>query len=304
MGFCVVLMGCDTSEIIVTAPAAQPADPPVARVNGRPIEVATLERLLLQSHGRKVLDELILLEAVRQEAEKRNAHTATNMVEEELALFLQDMAPGQSPQRQADFLRYLLRARGLSRTQFDLILEKRALLRRLVDTDVGVSEEMIQDEYDREHGRKVTIRQLSLSTFTRLQQVQNLLDEGADFTELVSQWSEDQQTLTTGGLRGPFAAADENILPEFSRAAFMLEQIGQISDVITHHDDTGTHWWTLARLEQITPPDNLPLTDVRDQLVASLRQKIIAQRMADLQSAIQSNTRSIILHPLLRKESN
>ncbi|WP_163712046.1 peptidylprolyl isomerase [Mangrovibacterium lignilyticum] len=60
--------------------------------------------------------------------------------------------------------------------------------------------------------------------------LKNLLDQGADFTALARQYSDDQQTAMNGGILPWFASS--GMVAEFADAAFALKKDGDISNVI------------------------------------------------------------------------
>ena len=119
---------------------------PVARVNGQPIHRDTLRQALWKSYGRQLLDELVQLEMVRQHAEQKGITATAQHLGQEFNRLLEDMAPRQSRSRQLELLRYMLKSRGMARGQLDLILERQALLRLMVDQQVQITDEQIAQQ--------------------------------------------------------------------------------------------------------------------------------------------------------------
>jgi len=140
---CFCLAGCiDQPAIIQSQPIAsqveavgQEGDHVVARVNGQEITKSTLVALLLKARGKTMLDELILSEIIRQEAAKMGIAPSEDATKAELDRVLQDMAPDKSRRHQLALLDYMLQSRHMSRSEFDMILERQSLLRRMVDTN-------------------------------------------------------------------------------------------------------------------------------------------------------------------------
>jgi len=278
-------------------------DPIVAWVNGKPIRKSEVAQILWQGRGRRILDELIVLEAVRQRARQKQITSSEDLIDQEWDRILQDMAPHQTPREQLALLDYMLENRGMTRAEFDLIVRRQALLRRLVDPNVAIDEEMIAQEFERQHGRKVEVRVLLVSSLRRIEQAQKRLAAGESFAEVVSQMSEDEATLSRGGLWGPFTQNDEQIPPALREAAFRLEKVGQRGQIIRYFDKGADHeWWGLVELTQVIPADEMEMTKVRGELEAILKERQIRRRMLQLQQELQLKTKVEIVDPILRQK--
>jgi len=271
-----------------SASAGQVPDPVLARVNGQPIRRSTVANVLLAGRGKTVLDDLITLEAVRQQAAARGIKATPDRIEAERRRILEDMVPGKPVAEQEALLEYLLQSRGLSAGEFALVVERQTLLRELVDPDVPVSEEQLAAEYEREHGRKVQVRQLAVTSLRKLEAAQRRLAAGEDFALLAADLSEDERTLRTGALLGPFSAADEQVPPAVRRAAFGLGGAGQVSGPVRYRDEDGIEWWGLLRLERETPPAGPEPAAVREKLAQAVQQREIRRRMLALQQSLRA----------------
>jgi len=294
--------GCTELQVSPATPNISPEEigtqePPVARVNGQPVWRDTLQQALWKSYGRQLLDELVQLEMVRQRAEQDGIIATDQHLSQELNRLLEDMAPHQSRSRQLELLKYMLKSRGMARGQLDLILERQALLRQMVDQQVKITDEQINQQYQRTFGRKVTVRQLLVSSLRRMEEAKRLLSEAEKFEDVVAQFSEDQTSLADAGLVGPFSRVDPDIPIAIRQAAFTLEHVGQLSPVVEFRNAQNNPWWALLRLEELIPPDTRGLPEVRDQLIRDIRRQTIANRIAALQQTIQDEARVIILDP-------
>jgi len=185
----VFLAGCDSSSPqparLTQTTARQNDNPVIARVDGVEITKSEVVEILLAGRGKTVLDDLALLQAVRNHAAQKGLTGSPEIIESEMNLILDDMAPGKSRNDQLDLFQYMLQSRGLTRPEFNLIVERQALLRRLVDPDPAVTEDLLLAEFDRLYGPKVQVRRLAVSSRRQLENVQNQLALGSDFTELV-----------------------------------------------------------------------------------------------------------------------
>lgn len=301
----VFLVGCDSSSPqparLTQTTARQNDNPVIARVDGVEITKSDVVEILLAGRGKTILDDLALLQAVRNHAAQKGLTGSPEIIESEMNLILDDMAPGKSRSDQLDLFQYMLQSRGLTRPEFNLIVERQALLRRLVDPNPAVTEEMLLAEFDRLYGPKVQVRRLAVSSRRQLESVQNQLALGSDFTELVRQTSEDETTLPQDGLMPPFSARDEQIPAEIRSAAFALDTEGRCSDMVIYTDEQLRQWFVLLRLEKKIPPEEITLESVRTELARTLQQKIVRRQMLDLQNQIKEKADIYILDPRYKK---
>lgn len=295
--FLINLTGCESPQVL-EPDNTRTEKVSVARVNGKPIRQSDLYDVLLPGYGRRVLDEMVRLEVVRQEAARREIGLTDEMGRAELDRFLEELSPGKSRREQSALLEYMLSSRNLSRGEFDLIIQREALLREMVDKQVTVTEAMLAQEFEEQYGRKVLVRQLVVGSFRDILNIQERLKAGADFTELVKEYSQDQMSLAQEGLRGPFSQGDNTIPPEVRRQAFELKQPGQYSKEFRYHDDN-LEWWCIVRLEQDFPRKMTSPDDVQEELRHIIQNRTIKERMLELQGQLEREARIMILEPRL-----
>ncbi|MCK5226463.1 MAG: hypothetical protein KAQ89_07055, partial [Planctomycetes bacterium] len=108
--------GCSTTESsrkrLVTRD-----DPTVAMVNGRAIKQSELLKVLLPAKGRKVLDELVLLEVVRQHGAEKGISITTVQKQAEFDRILRELAPDKTRREQTALFKYMLEKRNLSQAE-------------------------------------------------------------------------------------------------------------------------------------------------------------------------------------------
>ena len=294
-------MGCDTGpERTSKRKLVMPEDPMVALVNGQGVKQSRLSEVLRAGYGRKVLDELILLEVVRQEAAKKGLTVTPAEVQAEFEGILEEMAQGRSRREQMALLEYMLESRHLSRAEFDLILERQALLNRMVDPNVSITEQMLNEEYERQYGRKVLVRQIVRSSFRSIQESVKLLEGGADFQEMAEKFSEDQVSLARGGLVGPFSQADEHIAAKVREEAFKLNKIGQRSRVFSYYDGDKLEWWCVLQLEKDFPAVNVPKEEVDEKLEQIIKRRVRNQRTMGFLEKLRSQANVTIFEQELK----
>ena len=292
------ITGCATTETprkrLVTRD-----DPTVAIVNGRAIKQSELLKVLLPVKGRKVLDELVLLEVVRQQAAEKGISAAAVEIQAEFDRILRELAPDKTRREQTALFKYMLEKRNLSQAEFDIIIERQYLLGRLVDPNVTITDKIYADEYERQYGRQIIVRQLVTASFRGILEVQQKLDDGADFARLVKQYSQDQPTLARGGMLGPFSRTDEHIPEPVRQAAFELNTPGGRTKPFRFYDDGNKEWWCLLQFEKDFPADAATPAEVRNELTRIIRRRVLNQRMSDLQKKLkQQATVTILEHKL------
>lgn len=290
-----------TASVPEALAQAKPAEEMiVARVNGQAIRRGDITSVLLRGRGKRLLEELIVLEAVRQEAAKKNIPETDTLVAAQLNRILADMAPGKPRREQLALLDYMLDSRGLTRPEFDLIVERQALLRELVNPYVEVTEEMLRAEYERQHGRRVEVRQLVVSNIRKIEQVQKRLEAGENFAVLVQEASEEEKSLLRGGLLGPFSLADEDVPEPIRAAALGLQTAGRLSEPFAYRDKTGRQRWCLLQLEREIPADGISFDSLRDELARSIQNRKMRQRMSAQERLLRQKALVEIIDPMFK----
>ena len=290
------------SESLETQPADDtPYDPAVARINGRAILKSDVAEVLWRGRARRILDEIVILETVRQQGRLKEIDVTEDIINQQLDRILQDLAPDKTHQEQLVLLDYMLAARGMTRPEFDLIVERQAILRQLVDSNIEINDQNLADEYDRQFGRKVVVRALIVSNLLRMEQAQQRLATGESFSEVVGQMSEDEVTLSQGGIWGPFTENEQQIPAIVRQTAFSLATPGDRSEVISYFDQKNNRpWMCMLELVQIIPAEPVPWDDVRESLISALTERQMRERTLALQSELTGKAVVEIIDPILR----
>ncbi len=112
--------------------------------------------------------------------------------------------------------------------------------------DLNISDQAIEKYYERNKSQyilapvKVQVRRLLINQSPQARQtIENVLQEAKanpeQFEQLVQKYSQDEQSIKQGGLL-PFISRGEGKDVAFERAALLLQQDGQISDIIETKD--------------------------------------------------------------------
>jgi peptidyl-prolyl cis-trans isomerase C len=117
---------------------------------------------------------------------------------------------------------------------------------------------------------------------------------GEPFDKLAAEYSDDPSATRNHGDLGFFTR--DKMVKDFADAAFALEAPGQISDVVQTR-----YGYHVIRLEEKQRARTKPFEEVKDEIIAQLRQEYLAARMQEHVSAIR-NDKSIKINeePLQR----
>ena len=261
-------------------------------VNGKFMPQQQLDDLVLRAYGRKVLDDLVLFEVVRQYAVDKGIVLTDEMYEAELKRFLDEIAPDKLDSDQQAIFAFVLKKRGLTKELFDLILKKQALLRASVDMPTEVSEEQIKDEYVRLYGQKRSVLLLATSSIRSMDRAESELDSGSSFIEIVRKYSEDEASLRGGGLVADFSIKDDHLPESLRQKAFALDNVGDVSQAF-QATDKGRQYWYKIRLESITPEIDMPMD--KKELAAVVKRKEMNRRILELQNKLMEQAKIIII---------
>lgn len=270
------------------APATAPAGGPVAAyANGVPVPIAKLNDLLIRARGLEILRHLVADELVRQEAGRNKVEVTEADVQGEHDRTLDRMfgsaaGAGKTPaqiaaaakQREA-LLDQLLTQRKVSRVRWQLTMRRSAVLRRLAERDVTVTDKEVRDEFDFQFAPKVVVRHIQTASLRDTEKILKLLAQKKDFAELAGKHSTNASTRNAP--LPPIGRKPGNPpLPEAIRqAALALKKVGDVSEPI----QTGTAFH-LVKLDKILEPDDVKFEDVRDKLREAIRERnlLLAQQ--------------------------
>ena len=276
--FCIV-------ALLVAPALAQSSDDVVALVNDRPISRKEMIDILIDAHGVEVLQQLIMLQLVKQETRKRDIRVTQADVDTEFEESLNRIAQGAgmsgedaTDQNKREALRQVLEERGISMAEFMLSLERNAYLRKLVQKDIRITEETLREEFARTHGEKVAVSHIQIDQRdTRvLNAVMDMLNRGSDFAGLARRFSANPETAARGGEMEPFTFTDPDIPPALREGAFSLKEGGVSNPILVGQ------FFHILKLNQRIPNSGVRFEDVRNEIEASVRKRAIPQAMSSL----------------------
>jgi parvulin-like peptidyl-prolyl isomerase len=225
-----------------------------------------LEKLLVRDYGMNIAQHLVANELVRQRA----AHEGITITEADVERQQDEMLKRAFSQFDASISRehlldQMLAQRGISRGIWDLMMRREAMLSKLTDQQVEVSEEDLRRAFGARYGRKVVVRHIETASLSDAQSVLEKLSGGADFVELARQESMND-SAANGGLLPPIGKDTEEVPSAIRSAALAMHDVGEISEPV----QAGTSFHVL-KLDRVIPPQNVQFEEVRGELAADLR---------------------------------
>lgn len=289
------------------AESAPPPPEPVAVVNGRAIDRDQFMTMLVEAHGLRLLEQMVLLAAAQQRAESlglkatdADVRAAHNDALQQMA---QPIGAQGAPLDRAVAERLLsefLVAKNISRGEWDLRMRQRALLRRIAASEVDkmdITEGMLREEYALLYGERVQIRHIQLSSLSAVERVRALLTAGREFEAVAREHSENQITGANGGLVPPFTRNDGAVPPLIREAAFQL-QPGELPPAL--HEST---WYHLIKLERRFPASDVTFENADHQaLQARLVDRLIRQRQEALEEELFRSAMVDIRNDVLERQ--
>jgi parvulin-like peptidyl-prolyl isomerase len=277
--------------------------PAVAIVNDVPIGRRAFIRQLTESRGLPLLQQLILREAVRQEARRRGLTVTDEDVDHEYDLTLQaarfdgDDPEKLTPARREQLIGEWTQTRGVTRRELAIAMQRQACLRKLAAGSVQITEDMLPPEYDRVYGEKVQVRHIQLAARRVWNQVRLRLDRGEDFEDLVADYSQNRLSRERRGRLPPFSADDPTVPAVFAKVAFALEP-GQVSNPIEAEGS-----YHVLKLERRIPArQDVAFDDVQDELRKNLLARLLARQMDRLGEKLLAESELRIEDQVLRDQ--
>ena len=193
-----------------------------------------------------VLDELISLRLLRQEAERRGLHE-----EEETRRILE-----------------MIRTNFLASEMMDRLT-----------TELDISDDDLRAEYERQaeqmEGEEYRARHILVETEDEARALLDRLEDGESFAELAENYSRDPGSAERGGDLGWFEAG--RMVPAFSDAVQALETGETTPDPVESR-----FGWHLIQLEETRPLELPPMEDVRAELIEVLESRAIQEEIERL----------------------
>lgn len=256
----------------------------IAIVNGRTITKKEFEEFLMESRGVSALQQMIAAELAEAEAKRRGFRVTDSDVQREFESSLERIFPvnksgaQMSQQERLDALKQMLKDKGMTRAEYDLAMRRNVCLRRIVEADFKIDEDTLREVFARNYGERVQVRhiQIRAGNFSKLQAARDELEKGKDFEEVVAEFSENPESRGNGGLLEPFGYRDEEMPEILRQAAFSLK----LNEVSKQPVQAG-NMYHILKLERRIPPADVRFEDVREEVLAEVRDRNTVKLMND-----------------------
>lgn len=299
----IVLLAVTGALLTLSASARADGDA-IAIVNGRPLPREELVRLLIDAHGVDALQQLVLLEAARQETRTRGIKITDADIEREKQRALDELAEksgltgaNATQENKEQALQTMLAEKRVSTAEYRIAMERNAHLRKLVESELNISEATLRAEFARQFGERRQIRHIQIRADQNnlLNQAITDLRKGADFADVARRMSQNSQSAPRGGEMEPFAFDDAEIPPAMREQAFAM-QVGEVSNPVKVEQV-----FQIIKLDQILPPENANFEDVRSEVERKLRSRVSQQKMADKMTDLFNRCKVNVLDGKLKR---
>jgi foldase protein PrsA len=262
----------------IASPRVASSDQVIAVVEGRPITMQQLTQPLIEAHGLSMLQNLVLLEVTKQEAEKKHVTINADDIAEQRRTTLEAMvkesksdqdfreklalaeAKGDKKEAQSirdamnydreEFLDQFLHEKNLSRREFEFVIETNTYVRKMVEPEIAplIKEETLKAAFGMMYGEKARVLCIVLPNLAQVLVAQKRLHSGDHFEDVSHDMSVDPQIRDAKGEVRPFSRADTGVPESIKEAAFALKK-DEVSEPIS---DKG-RYFLVKLIERISP---------------------------------------------------
>ncbi len=264
-GVALVLVGCRPSERII------------ARADGITVTEKELRESLWQRYGSSMLRELVLQKLLEREAQKRGIVVTESEVSQTLK-------------------RHRLTDNWENRRR----IKAELLLEKLAETMAEVTEAEARRYYEQnkslyQQPERVRLREITLESKENAEAIWEALRlrNGENFADLARHFSVNPATRQRGGDMGTIPIGD--LHPKLQSTVKQLK-IGEFSKPVEINGE-----WVIVKLEARFPAEQKTFDEVREQIIAQLKQQKVWQLKLELPNKLLRQAKVQILDPTLRE---
>lgn len=174
-----------------------------------------------------VLNNLVQMELVKQDAEKKGVKVDSSKVDEQIKTIIDQSGSKEKFQEQ-------LKAQGITEDFFKDFLTKQELVKEYqkhMTDELKISEEEAKKIYDEDKSKYFVADadHILVKTEKEAKEIKKQLDDGADFNELAKEKSTDPTAKDNGGKLGEFSSGQ--MVKEFEEAIVKMKD-GEISEPV------------------------------------------------------------------------
>jgi parvulin-like peptidyl-prolyl isomerase len=260
-----------------TVQAERPQHDVMAVVNGQDVRREALAAACVDRFGEEVLEGLVNKRLIEHHCQNRGITVTPQETSAEVDRMAERFKIGRK-----QWLDMLARERGINQQQYERdILWPTLALRKLAADQLTVSDEQVNKAYESQFGEAVKARLIVVESRDVAEQLhRQLAERPEEFARLAMQHSEDVNSASIGGLIQPIRhhVGDASI----ERSVFALEP-NQISPIIPVANQ-----FAILKCEGRIPPRNVPLENVRAELVDRIKEEKLRDAASDLFAKLQN----------------
>ena len=288
-----------TATTVDTPPPAAPSPKPdeiMATVNGKPMTMKHLHKILVDGYGLAIAQQILRSEIVRQAATSKGISVTDKEVEAEHERALAMTFPmANSDAERQQMLNQLLTSRNVTYSTWSLIMRRNALLRNIIGTDFKVPDEAVRSAFDRKHGRMVVVSHIETKEHVVAKLVKSLAEK-QDFAALAKEYSINP-TGKNGGRLPPIGHDTKQVSPALKQVALAMTKIGEISDPVQVASR-----FHILKLEQIIEPKKVSYTEENDKIANKLKEQMIRSAGNRLLQKLTEAAKVEYVNPSLRTQ--
>lgn len=257
----------------------------VAVVNGDPISRKTLGEATVDRYGREVLDTMINQHLILQACKEHGVEVTNQQVSAEVHRIAKKFNLSLE-----SYLQLLQKERDISPNEYSSeIVWPMLALRRLVADQVQVSEDEFNKAYISQYGEAVKCRMIMVDDRAKAEEIQRLaVANPAGFAELAKQKSQDESSMSVGGLIPPIRRYNGD--SRLEEAAFALKD-KEVSPVL----QLGDQWIILQAERRIAAhspsPKAMPL--IKEQIEDRIRDAKMKSAAGKLFEQLQTEAKVV-----------
>ena len=285
-----------------SAASDRPEPKVMAMVNGQPIYMDRLHEVLIEGYGLEMAHQLVATELVEQQFDQAGLELTDADLRQEANRTLEAIYGSEfTPDQRERYLAELLKREKIAPGHWDLMVRRNAMLAKIAEREVQVSEEDLREEFAEQFGPRAEVRHIQVESLSQAQMVLNeARREGADFAELARTYSRNQTALSGGLLPELGRKTPPSIPAPIRRAALEMKDPGDLAGPV----QVGTVYHVL-KLKRRIEPRQADFAQVRDRLEEQLRRRrvrMLAQKMLrDLVASARAGGRIRYIHGTLRE---
>lgn len=281
----------------------------VAKVNGEPITMAELQKPLLEAYGLKILLFQIQLKLAYQQAKLKGLTVTQSDFDKELERTLKQGFQDAPKEDYPALLQQLLDKKGVSRPEFDMVMQTNAILRKIAEPELkdAITDAKLKEGFNAMYGETAVVRHIQLDTPREAELARQRLASGEKFETVVRTMSRNARTAALDGELPPFSrptvewpGAGGKVPNGFKDWAFdAARKPGDISETIAA--DGAFH---ILRLDRKVEPKAVKFEDVKDSLKAEMQERLTEQGVAQLRIDLGKMARQVMViqDPVLKKQ--